>query len=169
LAPQTYTGPDRRQVSLPPSEWNLAVQDVLEHVEEARAAAPVLEPQRSWRPLALVLLFLAFAGVVAWNVVQLQEESRPAFTQQRVMQGMEATMLLTIMELEQFRSQTGEYPPILPESSVDRPDLSYRRTAGGFVLEGRTLLSPIVYTSGDDLSRLEESLDMVMRVVGGGA
>jgi hypothetical protein len=168
VAARPYTGPDRRKVSLPPSEWNSALQEVMEHVEEARAAAPVLEPERSWRPLALVFLFLAFAGVVAWNVVQLREESSPAFPQQRVLEGMEATMLLTIMELEQIRSETGEYPASLVGTSVDRPDLSYRRTAGGFVLEGRTLLAPVVYTSGDDLTRFEESLDMVMRAAGGG-
>jgi len=168
VAARPYTGPDRRKVSLPPSEWNSAVQDVLEHVQEARAAAPVLEPERSWRPLALVFLFLAFSGVVAWNVVQLREESAPPFTQQRVVQGMEATMLLTIMELEQIRSETGEYPASLVGTSVDRPDLSYRRTAQGFILEGRTLLSPVVYTSGDDLTRFEEALNMVMSVGGGG-
>ena len=164
-----YTGPDRRKVALPPSEWNSAVKDVMEHVQEARAAAPVVEPERSWRPLAVVLLVLAFGGVVAWNVVQLREDSMPAFTQQRVLEGMQATMLLTIMELEQIRSETGDYPPSLVGTSVDRPDLSYRRTAEGFVLEGRTLLSPIVYTSGDDLTRFEESMDMVLSIGGGGA
>lgn len=169
VASGPYTGPDRRNVSLPPAEWNSALQEVMEQVEEARVAAPVLEPERSWRPLALVSLFLAFAGVVAWNVVQLREESSPAFTQQRVLEGMEATMLLTIMELEQIRSETGEYPASLVGTPVDRPDLSYRRTGEGYVLEGRTLLGPIVYTSGDDLTLFEESLERVLSIGGGGA
>jgi len=168
VSPLPYAGPDRRKVSLPPAEWNAALQDVMEHVQEARTAAPALEPERSWRPLALVFLFIAFAGVLVWNVVQLREESSPAFTQERVVEGMHATMLLTILELEQIRSQTGEYPASLVGTSVDRPDLSYRRSGEGFVLEGRTLISPVVYTSGDDLTRFEESLAMVMSVGRGG-
>lgn len=162
-----YAGPDRRKVSLPPSEWSSAVKEVMEHVEEQREARPAPTPERSWRPLVLSGLALVFCAVGAWNIVAYQEAARPAFSQQQVSDGMRATMFMTVMDLEEYRSRTGDYPRTLEEAGFDRPDLSFRRTGEGFVLEGQTLGSPIIYTSGEDLARFEQSLDVVLIASGG--
>lgn len=139
----------------------------MEHVEELRDARPEPTPEPAWRPIVLAVLALIFCGVGAWNVVAWQEAGRPAFSQQQVADGMRATMFMTVMDLEEYRTRNGDYPRTLEEAGFDRPDLSFRRTGQGFVLEGRTLLNPIVYTSGEDLAQFEQSLDLVLIASGG--
>jgi len=167
-ADASFAGPDRRKVSLPKSEWSSTVKEVMDHVEEQREARPGPPQERSWRPLVLSALALVFCAVGAWNVVAWQEASRPAFTHQQVADGMRATMFLTVMELEEYRIRTGDFPRTLEEAGFDRPDLTFRRTGAGFVLEGRTHTGPIIYTSGEDLSPFEQSLDLVLVASGGG-
>jgi hypothetical protein len=162
------TGADRRKVTLPTSEWSSTVKEVMEHVEEQREARPGPARDTSWRPLVLSAMALVFCAVGAWNVVAWQEATRPAFTQQQVADGMRATMFLTVMDLEEYRTRTGDYPRTLEEAGFDRPDLAFRRTGEGFVLEGQTHVGPIIYTSGEDLSRFEQSLDLVLVASGGG-
>lgn len=163
-----HTGPDRRKVNLPASEWSSAVKEVMEHVEVQRESSQVATEERSWRPLILSALALVFCAVGAWNIVAFQEEMRPAFSQQQVAEGMRATMFLTVMDLEEYRARNGDYPQTLKDAGFDRPDLGFRRTGQGFVLEGRTLTNPILYTSGEDLSHFEQSLDLVLVASGGG-
>lgn len=134
----------------------------MEHVEEQREARPAPPPQRSWQPVILSALALVLCAVGAWNIVAFQETGRPAFSQQKVADGVRATMFMTVMDLEAHRSRTGDYPRTLEEAGFQHPELSYRRTGEGFVLEGQTLTTPIVYISGQDLSRFEQSLDLVL-------
>lgn len=164
-----YAGPDRRKVNLPPAEWNSTVREVMEHVEERREAKVAPPVERSWQPVVFSVLALLVCAVGVWNYVSWRDASGPAFSQQRVADGVRATMFMTVLDLEEYRSRTGDYPRTLEEAGFHHPELSYRRTGPGFVLEGQTLTTPIVYTSGGDLSRFEESLDVVMVASGGGS
>jgi hypothetical protein len=157
-----YTGPDRRKVNLPPAEWNSTVQELMEHVEEQREARPAPPVHRSWQPVILSALAVILCAVGAWNIVSWQEAGRPAFSQQAVADGVRATMFMTVVDLEEHRSRTGDYPRTLEEAGFHHPDLVYRRTGEGFVLEGQTLTTPIVYVSGQDLSRFQQSLNLVL-------
>ena len=60
--------------------------------------------------------------MVAWQVGL----PRLAFTHQQVADGMRATMFLTVMELEEYRIRTGDFPRTLEEAGFDRPDLTFR-------------------------------------------
>jgi hypothetical protein len=157
-----YAGPDRRKVNLPPAEWSSTVKEVMEHVEEQREARPAPPVHRSWQPVILSALAVILCVVGAWNIVAWQESQRPAFSQQKVADGVRATMFMTVMDLEAHRSRTGDYPRTLEEAGFHHPELSYRRTGEGYVLEGQTFTTPIVYVSGEDLSRFEQSLDLVL-------
>lgn len=164
-----YAGPDRRKVNLPPAEWNSTVNEVMQHVEERREARPAPPVERSWRPVVLSALAMMLCAVGAWNYVAWQEAGRPAFSEQTVADGVRATMFMTVVDLEEYRGRSGDYPRTLEEAGFHHPDLSYRRTAEGFVLEGRTLTSPIIYVSGQDLSVFEQSLDLVLVASGDGS
>ena len=107
--------------------------------------APSLLPSAPGSPLILSALALVLCAVGGMEHRRIPGgKGGPAFSQQKVADGVRATMFMTVMDLEAHRSRTGDYPRTLEEAGFHHPDLSYRRTGEGFVLEGQTLTNPIV-------------------------
>jgi len=119
-----------------PEEYRRRMEEVagdaaLEHAADEAFKPP--EP-RSSRWLAVLLLALAAAGVLAWNVREVRSGTPPlpAYEQERSLMGV---VTVLARQIEGVRASTGAYPVSLEGIAPPLQGVTYRRQAGGFALE----------------------------------
>lgn len=119
-----------------PSQHRREMEEVAGHAAEEHAADELFqrpEARSSRWPVAL-LLGVAAAGVVAWNVREARSGTAPlpAYEQERSLTGM---VTVLARQIEGVRAATGAYPASLERVAPPLEGVSYRLTDEGYELE----------------------------------
>lgn len=118
------------------AEQRRRMEEVAGHAAQEHAADEAFERPEpaSHRWVVALVLALAAAGVVAWDVREMRSGTPPlpAPEQERSLVG-----VITVLsrQIEAVRRDTGVYPATLDAVAPPLEGVTYRRTEGGFALD----------------------------------
>lgn len=119
-----------------PAEYQRRMEEVAGDAAREHAADEAFErePSRGSRLGVAVVLALALAGVLVWNVriARMGTPPLPTYEQERSLMG-----VVTVLsrQVEAVRASTGAYPASLDAVAPPLDGVTYRLTAGGYQLE----------------------------------
>lgn len=119
-----------------PAEYQRRMEEVVGDAarEQAEDEAFQREPSRGSRVGVAVILVLALAGVLVWNV-RLARMGTPPLPSSEQERSLVAVVTVLSRQLEAVRASTGAYPASLDAVAPPLDGVTYRLTAGGYELE----------------------------------
>ncbi len=150
--------------------WDHTVSRVMDRVAETAQVEGADLRQRTHVILNGVLVVSVFllALVLWWDVRQFSEVP-VVFTPAEEMDGILATLYLTIQGIEAYHDSAGSFPSDLESLGLDDEDLVYSPLLDGYALTGATVDQSLLYRRGDDLTPYQEALNAVLLApLGGG-
>ena len=143
--------------------WDHTVSRVMDRVAETAREEGADLRQRTHVILNTVLVVSAFlfALVLWWDVRQFSEVPF-VFTPEEEMDGVLATLYLTIQGIEAYHDSAGSYQSDLESLGLDDEELAYSPRQDGYELTDAAADQSLLYRRGDDLTPYQEALNAVL-------
>jgi hypothetical protein len=141
------------------------VKQKSEEMRQARDQV-LAPPRRPRRPLYLVLLFVVFSGLTAWNVGRAGQVP-VVFTADEMEASVRYRIYLATRVVEAYRDSAGRFPATLKIVGIDDDGLVYVPSTSTYTILAESGGRRIAYRLGDDLTPFAAAYGALAR--GGGA